>query len=401
MKKILLVLTGSVSACQGTAIVRALQKENFEVVCILTEAARHFVGAEALAAISRNPVFSSEFFSESTEKGILAKPDFQHLELAKTIDALLIAPSTADAIFRLAHGSASGLAEAVALATRAPILVAPAMNPLMLENPAVQENLAILHSRGVHILPTKYGEAACGEWGCGKLLDPQTLAHFAKRAVFPQTFKGKKILITLGGTFEKIDSVRGISNRSSGKMGLALAEAFWRVGAEITLVVGKITTEIPSIFEKCVFVESAQEMREKTEEPIAEMDFAFFAAAVADFAPVSCFSEKIPSDTPPQIFLEKTPDIAAICGKSKKPGQQFFGFSLGGDEQKAREKMVKKNLDGIFWNPEENIGADVGEMVMIFPKKDAEKISGSKKEMAEKIRRACEENAKNLLQKIF
>lgn len=385
MKKILLFLTGSVAACRGTAIVRALQKQNLEVMCVLTEAAQRFVGVDALAAISRNPVFSNSLFSEAPSDGILAKSHFPHLEWAQSMDAFLVAPATADSLFRLAHGSAEGVAEVVALATRAPILVAPAMNPAMLHSAVVQENLSILQSRGVEILPTKMGIAACGDEGPGKLLDPEIIAQYVLRALSPQIFAQKKVFITLGGTFEKIDPVRGMSNFSSGRMGIALAEAFWRAGAEVSIVAGTTSVPIPSFFENVVRVESARKMAQEAEKMAEKCDIAFFTAAVSDFTPKHFSSAKISSESPPSIVLEKTTDIAALCGKKKKSGQHFFGFSLGDDATKAESKRTAKNLDGIFWNTETNIGVNSGEVVSLFPDIPPVTLAGTKQKIAEDI----------------
>jgi len=385
MKKILLFLTGSVAACRGTAIVRALQKENFEVMCVLTEAAQRFVGVDALAAISRNPVFSNAFFSGAPSDGVLANPHYPHLEWAQSMDAFLVAPATADAIFRLAHGSAGGVAEVAALATRAPILVAPAMNPAMLNSVVVQKNLSLLQSRGVEILPTKTGMVACGDEGSGKLLDPEAIARFCARAVSPKPFSGQRVFLTLGGTFEPIDPVRGIGNRSSGKMGIALAEAFWRAGAEVSIVAGTTSLSVPSFLENVIRVETAREMAKASAPMAMKCDIAFFTAAVADFAPMHPSATKLSSENPPEIILQKNPDIAALCGEKKKPGQRFFGFSLGGDVEKARMKMTSKNFDGIFWNTEANLCADSGEICALFPNALEERISGSKWEMSEAI----------------
>ena len=418
MKTCFLLITGSIAAIKVPDIIRELQKKNFDVHCVLTKAAREFVTPRALAAISNNPVLENEWWSEKKRReGVLAEPEYEHLDFAKRADVFLVAPATADTIARLASGRANGLFEATVLASNAPLLIAPAMNSKMLAAHTTQTNIDRLKKNGTTILSTNRGILACGETGDGKLLHPKDIALFAKRAVTPQTLKRKKVLITLGATQEMLDPVRCLTNISSGKMGVALATQAFLCGAEVTIIAGKneviqkvSCAQLP-IFQGITYATSAEEMLCTTQKAIDNCDYAFFVAAVCDFAPEKKQEEKI-HDGFSSLQWKKTPDIAAEMGKRKKKHQQFFGFALqtktsppimrteGGikknnqsvqsknsitPEQVARKKMEKKNLDGIFLNFPSNLQSEHGELFFLQKNGESKKIQGTKMEMAEEI----------------
>lgn len=400
MKTCLLFVTGSIAAVKVPELVRALQAKDFDVHCVLTKAARAFVTPRSLAAISNNAVLENEWWNEKHMKpGVLAEPEYEHLDFAKKADLLLVAPATADTLSRLSSGRASGLFEATALASRAPLCIAPAMNTQMLLAEKTQKNIQELEKNNAEILPTKKGILACGDQGMGKMLDVEIIALYAKKAVTPQKLQGKKVLVTLGATQEMLDPVRCITNVSSGKMGYAIAVNAFLQGAEVIVIAGK--NELSEIELKGVSIKkiiSGEEMLHETEKEIENCDYAFFVAAVCDFAPENFSQKKLDSGKEGVIFsCIKTLDIAAEMGKKKKKNQQFFGFALQTGSQKeaeeaARKKMEKKNLDGIFLNTPSNLGAESGELFFIQKKKEAQKISGTKMEMAKGI---CEIFLKN------
>ncbi|QQS59102.1 bifunctional phosphopantothenoylcysteine decarboxylase/phosphopantothenate--cysteine ligase CoaBC [Candidatus Peregrinibacteria bacterium] len=393
MKICLLVITGSVAALKAPELIRALQKEGFDVHCVVTKSGRAFITPAALCAVSQNPVLDNEWFSAENPPGILASPDYQHLFWAEHADIILVAPASADSIARLAHGRANGLFEAAVLATKKPVLIAPAMNTAMLTATATQKNMKILESRNVEVLPTESGTLACGTVGEGRLLPAEEISLFAKRFVSQSTLFGKKVLITLGRTEEPLDPVRVLTNKSSGKMGLALArEAFFR-GAEVTLISGKTDVAIPNIFTEVLRVETAEEMFRETQKKIAEQSIAIFCAAVADFSSAEKQLEKIPSQKCQKktisLSLVQTTDIAAECGKIKLQHQRFFGFALetsANAKVVAREKCERKHLDGIFLNSHRTLGEDSSE-VFFLPKETSSEISfsGTKQKIATKM----------------
>ncbi len=389
MKTCLLAITGSVAAMKTPELVRALQAQEFDVHCVLTDSGAHFVAPDALAAVTGNAVLSNQFFQNIPPGGILAEADYSHLEWAKKADVIVLAPTSADAIARIASGRADGVFEAAILAAKCPVLVAPAMNTAMLEAAATQENIQTLNKRSIEVLPTESGDLACGDVGAGRLLPANEIALFAKRAVTEQTLRGKKVLITLGGTREYLDPVRYISNASSGKMGLALAiEAFLR-GAGVSLLVGAVDIVLPNIFTNIVHVASAKAMLGASKKYFVKSDIAIFTAAVADFTPHSSASEKLKSDKAMNLKLVKVPDIAAELGKLKKKRQFTLGFALETTNNKtakksAQEKLRKKNLNAVFLNSAATLGSDTNDGILIS-KTATTKISGSKAEVARQI----------------
>lgn len=413
MKICLLLVTGSIAAIKAPELVRALQAKNFDVHCVLTKAACEFVTPRSLAAISNNPVMDNEWWKEKEMRpGILAEPKYEHIDFSKKADLLLVAPATADTIARLANGRANGLFEATVLASRAPLLIAPAMNCNMLVAEKTQKNIKELEKNGVKILPTKQGTLACGDEGKGKILETEMIGFFAQRAITPQKLQGKNVLVTLGATQEMLDPVRCLTNLSSGKMGYAIAVSAFLQGAEVIIIAGKneviqagagvaVSTCPTPLFKKIIPVISAQDMFQATKKEIDDCDYAFFVAAVCDFTPEKMEEEKLDSESffakasqdkkaRMTLPLIKTSDIAAKMGRQKKAHQQFFGFALqtGGQkeaEKKAQKKMEEKNLDGIFLNAPANLGTEKGEIFFLRKGKETIKISGEKSEIAEEI----------------
>lgn len=395
MKTCLLAITGSVAACKTPELVRRLQQQGFDVHSVVTESGSQFVAPAALAAISGNTVLSNRFFETQTKPGILAEPDYSHLEWAKKADLILVAPASADSIARIASGRADGVFEAAVLAAKCPVLIAPAMNTAMLEAKATQANLSTLRSRGIDILPTEVGTLACGDSGAGRLLPVDEIALFAKRAVTKPSLQGKKVMITLGGTREYLDPVRFVGNASSGRMGLALALEAFRRGGDVSLVVGAVDIALPAIFSTIECVTSAEEMLQVAQKSFAKTDIAVFAAAVADFAPDKSSSAKLSSQSIPTLKLRQTPDIAAELGKAKHKGQISLGFALETAAAKsalthAEAKMHRKNFDAIFVNSDTALGNNVTSGTLICGHKRDE-LSGSKDEVAASLWNAIEE----------
>lgn len=388
-KTCFLCITGSIAAYKIPELVRRLQEYNFDVHCILTKAAQQFVAPQALASLSENPVLENEYFSNQKIPGILASSGFSHIDIAKKADLILVAPASADTIARLAHGRANGLLETAVMMSKSPVLIAPAMNTDMFESFIHQENMALLHKRGIEILPTESGELACGAIGPGRLLPLEDIALFAQRAVTKPELAQKKILITLGCTEEPLDPVRILTNRSSGKMGIALAkEAFFR-GGEVVLISGNISETIPGVFSHVNYIRTAEEMLQQTKKHITQVDMAFFTAAVSDFSPKHSSKTKISSESGLSVDCKKNPDIAFEMGKQKRSDQLFFGFALQTDAEKeatekGREKMMRKNLDGIFVNSPQNLGSDSASGVFLLGD-DEHRLSGTKEEVCRKI----------------
>ena len=345
-KNVVLGITGGIAAYKACEIVSGLKKLNANVDVIMTRAATEFITPLTLQSISQNKV-SIDMFQRPENWEI------EHISLAKKADLLVIAPATANIIGKLANGIADDLLSTTALATKAPILIAPAMNTNMYTNPIVQENIEKLKKLGVGFVAPESGRLACGDVGEGRLAPVGTIiGRIVSSLTVDKDFTGKKILITAGPTREAIDPVRFISNHSSGRMGYALAEAAVTRGATVTLVSGPVALQRPDGLYKFVAVESAIEMRQAVLDHFPEAEIIIMAAAVGDFRPKRCSSEKIKkTDAGLTLELERNPDILAELGKSK--GDRILvGFAA--ETQKvveyAKKKLVQKNLDLIVAN---------------------------------------------------
>ena len=351
-KKIILAVTGSIAAYKAAQLVRLLVKKGAEVQVLMTPSATEFITPLTLSTLSKKPVFTQVISEQEWNS---------HVELGLWADALVVAPATANSLAKLAQGICENIVAAVYLSARCPVFLAPAMDLDMWKHPATQANVQRLKSYGNHFLPVGYGELASGLVGEGRMAEPEEIVAFLE-AFFQkkQDFSGKNVLITAGPTYEAIDPVRFIGNRSSGKMGVAIAEQFAARGAAVTLVLGpsKLTAQHPGI--TTVRVESAQQMYEASVQHFEKADIAVLSAAVADYRPAHVAEQKIKKKGEAMtIELEKTPDIAASLGKMKRRGQFIVGFALETNDelQNASEKLAKKNFDFIVLNSLQDAGA--------------------------------------------
>ncbi len=355
-KNIVLAITGSIAAYKGCELARMLVSRGYNVRVIMTEAAQKFVGVDSLHAITGNAVMTSLWEEHEAS-------NMEHISLGDWADGIVIAPATADCIAKFAAGFADSALHAVLLASRAPVLVCPAMNVNMLEHPATQENIEILKKRGVTFVDPEDGALACGWNGSGRLASPDEIFFHVRRLLSVQDLSGKRVLITTGATREYMDPVRFISNRSSGKMGVALAREAFRRGAHVTLVHGPITSRIPAMIE-CVPVITAQQMRDAVLERVGAEDdrpeIVIMAAAVADFKPTRTSGEKLKKSkgtAAAPISLESNPDIlaevGALRGDEKRPLLIGFAVETGEVENllaEAQRKLAVKHADLIIAN---------------------------------------------------
>jgi phosphopantothenoylcysteine decarboxylase / phosphopantothenate---cysteine ligase len=364
LARILLGVTGGIAAYKALEVVRLTTKAGHAVRVIQTETAQRFVGAASFAALTGAPVLTGEF-ERDPARG--AFPDqsppehdpLSHLELVRNADAFLIAPASANTIAKLAHGQADNLLTSAALAATCPVVVAPAMNNHMYEHPAVRANLAMLRERGVTVLDPGTGALGSkGEWGVGRLVEPPELlaaVEDALRGAGPEShLVGLRVLVTAGGTREPIDSVRFVGNRSSGRMGFALADEAAALGAAVTVIAANVGLERrPGI--RYVDVATAAELKDACEAEFAQADVLLMAAAVADYRPAEAAATKLKKDRSDRLMLEleRTDDIISALAASKRPAQTIVGFAAEhGDGALAygREKLARKKLDAVVVN---------------------------------------------------
>ena len=353
-KKIVLGITGSIAAYKACYIIRGLIKRGAEVQVVITPAGKEFITPITLSALTSKPVIS-EFFAQRDGTWN------SHVDLGLWADAMLIAPATASTIGKMANGIADNMLITTYLSAKAPVFVAPAMDLDMYKHPVTQRNLKVLQSFGNIIIEPESGELASGLIGKGRMEEPERIVAFiADYFARQEDFKGKKVVVTAGPTYEKIDPVRFIGNYSSGKMGLAIAEEFAGRGAEVVLVCGPVNlkTSHPAI--RRVDVESAAQMYEVTSKEFVNSDVAVLSAAVADFTPKEKADHKIKRGKD-DLLLELLPtkDIAAELGRIKTASQLLVGFALetNDEEVNALSKMQRKNLDMIVLNSLNDKGA--------------------------------------------
>ncbi len=349
----MLGVTGSIAAYKAALLVRLFRKEGAEVQVVMTPSGRDFITPVTLSALSGRPVLS-EFFqmTDGTWNS--------HVELGLWADVMLVAPATAATLGKMALGIADNLLTTCYLSCKAPVAVAPAMDLDMYRHPSTQKNLGTLRSYGVEVVEPASGYLASGLEGKGRMEEPENIVRFVDSMLSVRDdFRGKKVLVTAGPTYEKLDPVRFIGNYSSGKMGFALAGELARRGAEVTLVCGPVALPIPDEAIRRIDVESAAQMYDKTVGLFAEADMAVLAAAVADFTPARQETVKIKRKGPMSLELEPTRDIAAELGKMKKNGQVLVGFALETDAgmDSACGKLERKNLDMIVLNSLSDEGA--------------------------------------------
>ncbi|WP_300729071.1 bifunctional phosphopantothenoylcysteine decarboxylase/phosphopantothenate--cysteine ligase CoaBC [uncultured Bacteroides sp.] len=353
-KKIVLGITGSIAAYKAAVLTRALIKRGAEVQIVITPAGKEFITPITLSALTSKPVIS-EFFSQRDGTW------HSHVDLGLWADAMVIAPATASTIGKMAHGVADNMLVTTYLSMKAPVFVAPAMDLDMFAHPSTQHNLDILRSYGNHIIEPAAGELASHLVGKGRMEEPEKIvevleAFFARQ----EDLKGKKVVITAGPTYEKIDPVRFIGNYSSGKMGYALAETCAERGAEVTLISGPVNLSVthPNIHH--IDVESAAQMYEAAKEAFSSADAGILCAAVADFTPETVANQKIKREKDDMVLrLKPTQDIAAALGKEKKANQILVGFALETNDEvaHAQDKLARKNFDFIVLNSLNDKGA--------------------------------------------
>ena len=349
-------VTGGIGAYKAVEVARGLQKRGHDVAAIMTRSARKFVGEVTFEAITRRPVITDQF-----ARG--ANADIEHIALATDISLLLIAPATANVIGKLANGIADDFLTSLYLATRAPVLLAPAMNTNMLEHPAVQRNVQTLASRGVQFVDPGDGFLACGWIGKGRLAEPEAIVEAAERLIRPHgTLLGRRIVVSAGPTYEDIDPVRYIGNRSSGKMGYAVAAEASRRGAHVVLVSGPTKLDPPAGVQ-IERVRSAGEMARAMAQHAAGADAVVMAAAVADYTPEHGPADKKigKRDAPLSLTLVRTPDILADLGRARAgaatPVLVGFAAETGDPRARARQKLAAKQVDLIVANDVSREGA--------------------------------------------
>jgi phosphopantothenoylcysteine decarboxylase/phosphopantothenate--cysteine ligase len=344
-KRILLGVTGGIAAYKAADLSRRLIERGAQVQVVMTDAAREFITPTTFQALTGRPVRTSLWDAA-------AEAAMGHIELARWADLVLIAPASANFLARLAHGLADDLLSTLCLATSAPLAVAPAMNQLMWSNAATQANLALLAGRGVRLLGPGTGAQACGEFGPGRMLESSEIADaIAPLLQVDGPLRGRRVLITAGPTRECIDPVRFVSNRSSGKMGFAIAQAMREAGAEVVLITGPVCLATPPGVER-VDVESCEQMDAAVQRALSGTSIFVGTAAVADYRPVVCAEQKIKKRSDKlNLELTRTTDILAqVSASSRRPFVVGFAAETEALEQHAREKLLAKNLDLIAAN---------------------------------------------------
>ncbi len=359
-KRIVLGVTGGIAAYKAAELLRLLSKRGAEVQVAMTEGATHFVTPTTFQALSGKPVFTDQWDSRMPNA-------MAHIDLSRQADLILVAPASADFLARTAHGLADDLLATMVLARDCPLLVAPAMNRQMWENPATQRNAAQLAADGVQILGPACGEQACGEVGAGRMLEPEEILEEVIAFFAAKLLAGKKVLITAGPTFEAIDPVRGITNLSSGRMGYALARAARHAGAEVTLVSGPVNFAAPQGVDR-INVRSALEMHAAVMAQAGTADIFIGVAAVADYRVANAAEHKLKKDTGgiPPIALVENPDILAEVA-ALKDGPFCVGFAAESRnlEAYAQAKRKKKNIPLIAGNLiQDGFGGDDNTLIL-------------------------------------
>lgn len=354
-KKIVLGITGSIAAYKACNIIRLLVKRGAEVQVVITPAGKEFITPITLSALTQKPVIS-DFFSQRDGTW------HSHVALGLWADAMLVAPCTASTLGKMAHAIADNMLITTYLSMKAPVFVAPAMDLDMFAHPSTKANLALIESYGNHIIEPQSGFLASGLEGKGRMEEPEAIVDALDvyfDSLTPSLLRGKRVLITAGPTYEKIDPVRFIGNYSTGKMGFAIAEECRRRGAEVVLVAGPVSQTCHKAIRR-VDVESCEEMFNAANEAMDEADIAVMAAAVADYRPAVQADRKIKREKMGAMTLDLLPthDIAAALGAKKRDGQLLVGFALETDNAmaNAQEKLVRKNLDMIVVNSLQNEG---------------------------------------------
>ncbi len=345
-RRILLGVSGGIAAYKACELVRRLRDAGAEVRVVMTAGAEHFVGTATFQALSGQSVRTS-LWDASAEAAM------GHIELARWAERILIAPASADAIARLAHGHADDLLTTLCLASDAPLYLAPAMNRQMWAHPAVQANMATLRQRGVHVLGPADGAQACGDVGAGRMVEPEAMRDALAASFGAGVLGGVAVVVSAGPTFEDIDPVRFIGNRSSGKMGFAVAQAAVEAGAEVTLVAGPVSLPTPAGVGHRVNVRSAAQMQQAVQAACRAAQIYVGAAAVGDYRPVQCAGRKLKKQAGADLVLElaENPDIlASLAALSAPPFLVGFAAETHEVERYAQDKLARKGLDMIAAN---------------------------------------------------
>ena len=385
-KKIVLGITGSIAAYKSCLIIRGLIKKGAEVQVVITPAGKEFITPITLSALTHKPVVS-EFFSQRDGTWN------SHVDLGLWADAMVIAPCTASTMGKMAHGIADNMLITTYLSMKAPVFIAPAMDLDMYKHPSTQANMKTLLGYGNHIIEPEVGFLASGLEGKGRMEEPDVIVDYLDRYfnMMEKDLCGKKVMITAGPTYEKIDPVRFIGNYSSGKMGFALAEECLRRGADVTLVAGPVSLDCSPAIHR-INVESCEEMYQAATAAFASSDAAILCAAVADFCPAHVADKKIKREKDDlQLTLVPTHDIAAALGQMKQKNQRIVAFALetNDEESNAQKKRVKKNADFIVLNstriPGTTFRTDDNQITIISEKGKKEYEKKPKTEVARDI----------------
>ncbi len=389
-KKILLVISGGIAAYKTLELIRLLKKDNADVTCILTRAGEEFVTPLSVASLSGNKVYTDLFsLTDETEMG--------HINLSRQNDLIIVAPASADIMAKMTHGMANDLASTTLLASNKSIMVAPAMNPEMWDNPATQNNVKMLRERGIVFCGPEKGDMACGETGEGRMSEAQTIHQAVHDFFFERPLKGKKVLITSGPTYEPLDPVRFIGNRSSGKQGHAIAKSLLKAGAHVTMISGP--TNMPDISGVDIQrIETAHEMLDTTLDALPA-DIVICAAAVSDWALTSPSAQKMKKksdDDTPEIKLKQNPDILkTISQMTDNRPALVIGFAAETNdlEENAAAKRARKNCDWLLANQvgkDENgtqrgFGTDENEIYFVTQQEQTRWNNMSKDSVAQRL----------------
>ena len=393
MARLLLGVSGGIAAYKALEAVRLAVKQDHAVRVIQTPTSERFVGRASFEALTGAPVLTSEFEADPARGAYPGDPvaeraPISHLALVERADAYLIAPATANTLAKIAHGQADNLLTAAALAAACPVAVAPAMNNRMYLNPATQANLELLRKRGVGVIGPGTGELAShGEQGIGRLAEPAVLLEAWESLLTPPSYAGVRVLVTAGGTREPIDSVRFVGNRSSGRMGFALAREAARRGAQVTLIAANVGLEPPP-GARMIPVQTAAELATACRNELAACDVVLMSAAVADFRPAGPVNRKLKKDEGiPTLTLEPTEDVLSAMAELRRADQVIVGFAAEhGDDavELARGKLGRKRLDAIVVNDISRAGigfeADENEVTILTPDGAERHVPRSRKE---------------------
>lgn len=355
----MLGLTGGIAAYKAAELARLLIGQNAAVQVVMTEAATRFISAATMQALSGRPVYS-DLWDTRIDNGMA------HIDLSREADLIVVAPASADFLAKLAHGLCDDLLSTLCVARDCPLLVAPAMNRQMWEHPATRRNVAQLRQDGIVVLGPDSGSQACGESGMGRMLEPESLAEEILASFQPKVLAGRRVLVTAGPTFERIDAVRGITNASSGKMGYAVARAAKEAGAEVTLVSGPTGLEAPAGV-AIRRVTSAQDMLSAVEAAVGTCDIFISVAAVADYTPLNPQEQKMKKDARIlSLELAPTPDILAnVASRANPPFCVGFAAESERLDEYAEAKRKRKHLPLLAANiAQQSIGADDSELIL-------------------------------------